>query len=123
MNNPHEQPAPPMEQPVLRVRVLAADLAYGALKQLWNAEMPDGFNSASGLGAFLVQKWNNNYPAFDLLISFGYLRREDRYGSPKFILTQKAFDLLEIIPPGTKVFISYERSQSSAFALALQYKL
>lgn len=122
MQNPHELSAPPIEQPILRVHAFAADLAYGALKQLWGSELLNQF-AGTGFGEFLRQKWNNNYPSYDLLVSFGYLRREFRYSENRYILTQKAFDLLDKVPAGIKVFISYGRAKSSALALALHYRL
>lgn len=112
-----------MEQPELRIKALAADLAHGALTGMWNSELPEPLNQVSGLGLLLRQKWNDSQPGFDLLVSFGYLSSGFRYNSVRYTLTQKAFDLLQAIPPKTKIFISYGRLLSSPFALALQYKL
>jgi hypothetical protein len=121
MINPHDKPAPPDTQPILQIQVLAADLAYGALKNMWTAEIPESLSTAVKYREFIVRKWNNVYPNLKLLVSFGYLINKD--GSEYTRLTQKAFDLLESIPSDTKVFISYGRKEGSPFALAIQYKL
>jgi len=123
MQNRLEDRPPPLDQPVLRIQALAADLAYGALRGMWEAELPaDNAN----LKKLYSEKWSGSPPDAKLLISFGYL--EDKTTNPaignwRYILTQKAFELLETIPPNTHIFISYGRRQSSALGLAVQYKL
>ena len=123
MQNPLELPAPTMEQPILRVKEYARDLAYGALMGYWNAELPESTKQGDALWNLRSGKWHEGVPAQDLLVSFGYLVEPGGPGHRRYILTQKAHDLLENIPPKTTVFISYSRKKSSAFALAIQYKL
>lgn len=60
----------------------------------------------------------------DILESFGYLRsRVTSSGDTMFVPTQKAFELLDkpLKPPS--IFISYRRSESSAFALLIESRL
>jgi hypothetical protein len=123
MQNPLEKPIPSQEQPILQAKAFAADLAYGALNKMWETELPSSWSSKTGFGQFLVERWNNNFPEFNLLVSLGYLKTTNRLNTVQYILTQKAFDLLETIPTDTKVFISYGRQEGSTFSLALQYKL
>jgi len=124
MQNPHELPAPPLDQPILRVRALAADLAYGALIGMWNAEL-SYIAGDQPLARLIAQKWAGNYPNYTLLASLGYLDdKSDPLIIPlKYVITQKAYDLLETIPPETRIFISYARSHSSTLGLAIQYRL
>ncbi len=123
MLNPHDIPAPSLEEPTLRIEALARDLAYGALLGSWSAILPE--TPQAPLSELLRTKWNNNYPSFNLLVSFDYAQQRinPSTNTTQQILTHKAFDLLHTIDPKTKIFISYCRKESSAVALAVEYKL
>ena len=78
------------------------------------------------LKQFLQAKWVDKLPGSDLLKSFGFLELDaERFhpNSPAFLLTLKAFALLEkpAIPP--KIFISYRQAESSAFASLIEARL
>ena len=138
MDNPLEQPAP--DDPIERVHTIARDLAYGVTMGLWGPSI-NASGSASGeywlkndserdeqgndlFKRFLREKWNNDTPLSKLLLSFGYftLLRDGSSGYD-YLLTQKAFALLEqpITPP--KIFVSYKHEQSSALALLVEARL
>jgi hypothetical protein len=121
-----DEPVP--DSRIHRVHNLARDLAYGAAQGLWGAEIvttpgsgPQGWvDCASGkpLDA-LLKKWGTGMPDLSLLVSFGYLEvtvRDDQ--QTNYLLTQRAFELLDQ-PAPQSIFISYRRSESSAFALLL----
>jgi TIR domain len=132
MDNPHEL-APPTD-PISRIRALARDFAYGAITNMWPAEIRTfltgngweftGQEGSDAINAMLANKWNNQFPGFDLLQTFGYgTITSPMQRTALLALTQKAFELLEepAVPPS--VFISYGRKQSSAFGLYLECKL
>jgi hypothetical protein len=81
-------------------------------------------------------KWGENTPTVSLLYGFGYIIEEvvppTPTGQPnpiharpntRYSLTTKAFDLLDKPSRRIRVFISYKRSESSAFALLLEARL
>jgi hypothetical protein len=74
---------------------------------------------------YLEQKWNDQYPSADLLVSFGYLNwlEERESGTNVYILNGKAFALLEKPTAPPSVFISYRRNQSSALGLLIVARL
>src|SRR5258708_6643148 len=84
------------------------------------------------LQTYLGVKWQNALPQIELLETFGYLEKraavkiapsvEMFNESPEYSLTAKALSLLDE-PRYKSVFISYKRSESSAFALLLYDKL
>lgn len=123
MINPHDQEAPPLDQPLHRIRAFAKDLAFGALIRLWNAEVPEPGTGFKNFEDFVDKKWNGQYPSYELLVSFGYLNRFTKHNQSRYSLTKASFDLLDAPAPDQKVFISYKRSEDSSFALAMQYKL
>ena len=123
MQDPYKRPAPTKDQPVLRVQEYARDLAYGALHGWWNAELPQSTSKGDALWDLHNAKWKGEVPNWDLLVSFGYLVEPGGPGHRWYILTPKAYESLETVASKTSVFISYGRKMSSAFALAIQYKL
>ena len=140
MYDPREDPI--LDDPVARIRAFARDLAYGALVGDWNAEFfKDSYGEMSAkwrvdgssekFDSFLSNRWKDSPPAISLLESFNFviLVREESFAPwatsgptsvvvNKYLLTEKAFQLLEQPRPAS-VFISYRRSQSSAFALLI----
>lgn len=138
---PLDLPVP--EDRMARIHTLAYDLAYGVIYKLWEnyfRRYDDTLTArlrpdADKLNIYFLQKWwtskeenAENYigipdiasvarfmdiPSVDLLVTFQYLEEEN---GNYYRLTEKAFMLLERTPPSS-IFISYNRSQSGAFAL------
>lgn len=127
------------QNPMGQLRTLAKELAGGAVHDLWlfrfeirSQALDDSENSEKrlipsdeSLKAYLQARWNGfkDFPDFRLLERMGYLSEigSDRF-SIDYLLTHAAFELLEEIEP-TKIFISYKRSESSAFALLVMTML
>jgi hypothetical protein len=129
MENPFQQQAP--ADVLARVRELARDLAYGVTLGLWHSRLqwqqllnPDISKHSKIFAEYLGPKWNNEFPSEYLLLSFGYF--SDYAGEPgrsTYLLTEKAFQLLERPSAPPSVFISYRRSESSAFGLLVEARL
>jgi hypothetical protein len=64
-------------------------------------------------------------PSIRLVAGLGYLRLDSRgdYGIERYVLTEKAFALLERPAVAPRVFISYRREASSALALLIEARL
>ena len=113
-----QRPLP--QNPMTRIRTLAKELAEGAAIGLWDISfrMFRGVLVTSedqqGLITYLNQRWDNASPNFGLLMGNGYLHYET--SNNDFYITKAAFDLIDETEP-ENVFISYKRSESSAFAL------
>jgi TIR domain len=123
--------------PIARVRSLARELAEGVSYGLWDYKMPVEFNHDTGKVSFLdeqqnfalmlyfLQRWNQHPPNLQLAKHLGYLEggHYTTHGKQTdFIIQPKSFDLLEEADPKT-IFISYKRSESSAFALLIEQSL
>lgn len=137
MNNPLEQPAP--DDPIARVHEFARDLAWGVAHGKWGT----GFGVSPTVGGdwwtslslniddshfndYLRDKWNEAPPGSDLMQSLGYIQTDlerSSQGRSAFLLTQKAFALLEKPASPPKIFISYKQSESSAFAMLVEARL
>jgi hypothetical protein len=113
-----QRPLP--QNPMTRIRILAKELAEGAAVGLWGISfrMFRGqlvtSEDQQDLLTYLNDRWNKAWPHFGLLISNGYLKFDA--GENDVYLTKAAFDLIDESEPAN-VFISYKRSDSSAFAL------
>ncbi|MEM9951376.1 MAG: toll/interleukin-1 receptor domain-containing protein [Chloroflexota bacterium] len=123
--------------PMARVKTYARELAEGALYGLWNinfnyyavlADNPDMSDSGRGESAihhYTMHRWGNldDAPTVDLLVRLNYLENigVDGYSSAVAI-RKEAFDLLSDVD-ALNVFISYKRSESSAFALLIHDRL
>ena len=129
MENPFEQNAP--TDILDRVREFARDLAYGATLGLWHTRVqwrqiqnPEISNHSKIFAQYLRPKWGSDFPSEFLLLSFGFTKD---YGSETgystYLLTDKAFQLLEQPSSPPDVFISYRRSESSAFRLLIEARL
>lgn len=127
MHNPLEDPVP--DGVIPRVHAFAKDLAYGAAEGLWDSRFSVGYGDNSEslhshggfdpVMLFLLRKWEHQQPSISYLISLEYVNHfENNSGYEAYILTPKVFALLEQVAPAS-VFISYRRSQSSAFALLI----
>ena len=137
MDNPLEQPAP--EDPIDRVHAFAYDLAWGAMNGMWGTGF--GVTPTAGgewwmslsmnlddshFNTYLTGKWDDVPPGSDLMQSLDYLVMDYNRSNEQrsaFLLTQKAFALLEKPPTPTEVFISYRHEESSALALLIEAHL
>lgn len=111
----------PMPQhPMTRVRTLAKELAEGAVNGLWEPSIRAfrGGVTEENVVAYFQQRWGDTIPRLELLISTGYAT----YGVNELLLLRPAFELLDETEP-TNIFISYKRSESSAFALLVLARL
>lgn len=130
---------PPSGEHRRRIHFIAKVLAYGALSGQWSPHLrvtplnDPGGESWQSLGRvdyherlsdYLAHRWNKQQPQAAFLESFGYLERKRTPGtSVDYIVTEKAFALLETPAGPPKVFISYHHKTSSAFAMMLEYRL
>jgi hypothetical protein len=129
MENPFELPAP--TDLLDRVRAFARDLAYGAAMGLWHTKIywgqvlnPEISTHSKIFAQHLRPKWGKEIPSEYLLLSFGYVQTyEYESGQSTYLLTDKAFQLLEQPSTPPDVFISYRRSESSAFGLLIEARL
>jgi len=142
----------PLESELVKLERLARDMAAGAVLKEWTSYFDvaepkqRGIIADDGLRNGLrkledgpnKKKWTEkdiNYYSVPLLTSLGYLERGER-GDPRMVegyrgtfeirsfqITQKAFDLLSKPKTPPPVFISYKRSESSAFALYIESRL
>lgn len=125
--------------PMGQIRLLAKELAGGVTYQLWSFQIDarlqeiDEANPETqrlvpqndAMRTYLQERWGGfaTFPDVRLLERMGYLSEvaSDRF-SITYMLTQTAFQLLEVTEPD-KIFISYKRSESSAFALLVMTML
>jgi hypothetical protein len=119
--------------PMARIRTLARELAEGASEKLWEVSILTRTRQDIGrnktirtpmvpdIRKYLDKRWGDvdDFLA-DLLIANRYL--EQGGNNNQFRITEKAFALLDEVEPAT-IFISYKRSESSAFALLVSTKL
>ena len=115
MENPLELEAP--EDPIERIHAFARDLAYGTVQKKWSAI--DFANQDQQL--LIAGKYGGNNPDLSTLFGFGYLEKDPIHAF--YVVTKKAYQLLErpAVPP--VVFIAYGSVESSAFGLACEYRL
>jgi hypothetical protein len=114
-----------------RVQDFARDLAYGVTLGLWHTKIqwhkllnPEISAISKIFAEELRPKWGTDFPSEYLLLSFGYLQEIDKEaGFSTYLLTEKAFQLLESPLQPPDVFISYRRSESSAFGLLIEARL
>ena len=113
-----QRPLP--QNPMTRIRMLAKELAEGAALNLWGISfrffrgqlvMSD---DQEYLIRYLSERWHDKAPHFGLLLSNGYTRFDA--GENDVFITKAAFDLIDESETAN-IFISYKRSDSSAFAL------
>ena len=123
---------------VARLHELATDLAIGYDEGAWGGSIkeyvfewplridenhPD--ERIARLVILRCEKWGDNFPEYYGMESLGYLERTTFGGSSVdiYMITEKALRLADApaVPPN--VFISYKRSESSAFALLLEARI
>lgn len=127
------QKRPIPQNPMGKVKTLAKEIAEGNLEDLWehyisvNTEYvtkneentmllhPNNKNVVM----YLEQRWSNDYPSFKSLVAQGYLYQNEKY---QFYIQPSTGDLFDEVEDAT-VFISYKRSESSAFALLVNNTL
>jgi hypothetical protein len=109
-----------------RVRVLAKELAEGAVEGMWGYSISTfrGQVNDRQPALYLEERWGDQLPNLGLLLGSGYIEETtDSFNQISgFRLTEKAFDLVEEGEPAD-VFISYRRKDSSAFALLMLARL
>ncbi len=100
--------------PMARVRTLAKELAEGAVEGLWDTYIYTFRRTVNdeNVSLYLEKRWNENHPSLDLLEMNEYAT----WPADLFTLKKAAFDLLEEAEAAS-IFISYKRSESSAFAM------
>jgi hypothetical protein len=113
------------QNPMTRVRTLAKEMAEGAAMGHWNIYLYTFRGALMGdqddLLSYLDKRWGENAPSLDLLITNQYLQPLGP-NSDTLTITRNAFDLLDETEPAS-IFISYKRSESSAFALLVLARL
>ncbi len=132
IDNPLEQPAP--ENAIERIHTFARDLAYLTVTKgvsseyiiVRNAWYRYDDNSPEN-STELKAKWGEQMPSPPLMIAFGYLllsrAHAGRQEEDAYILTEKAFSLLDAPLVAPAVFVSYRRRESSALALLVEARL
>jgi hypothetical protein len=114
------------QNPLAKLRMLARELAEGALEGLWDTVVFRLFRDqkipvSESITAYLEQRWGDKLPGVHLLFAYGYL--EQPTDTPNMgLLTKAAFDLVEEVERES-IFISYRRKESSAFALLVLARL
>lgn len=114
-----------------RVHDFARDLAYGVTLGLWHTQVhwrkllnPDISQHSKVFAENLRPKWGTDFPSEYLLLSMGYFEPMGAEpGYSIYLLTDRAFQLLEKPNTAPSVFISYRRSESSAFGLLMEARL
>lgn len=113
----------------------AQELAYGALSGWWEPIVstfrghPNFLDSSDSNHAAFRAKWldaDAPAPTFSLLAALGYLQVMPQGANSQtvtWLITRQAFDLLKQPFLPTRIFISYRRRESSAFALLLEARL
>lgn len=130
--DPRKLPVPTNATMSQKAEILARDLAYGAEAGDW----PNSFNvhnenvyvAANNyddevrrrVEEYHKLKWTYNAPPVTLLQSFNFLAVDF---NNTYLLTEKAYSLLKQPYTPPSVFISYRRSESSAFALVVEARL
>lgn len=126
MQNPLELSVP--DGPLERTIAYARDLAYGVAMGWWAPDFQAEVlrNLRSYPYTRLSEKWSDAQPdvSFLVIMKFAepYSHMEDAIRA-RYILTQKALQLLEEPATPPSVFIAYGREQSSALALLIEEKL
>jgi hypothetical protein len=113
-----QRPLP--NNPLSRVRTFAKELAEGAVEGVWDTSISTfrGEINQRQVMEYNSRRWGDNTPRISLLLGNGYAVSETN----SIVLNKSAFDLLEEAEPAT-LFISYKRSESSAFALLVLARL
>ena len=110
--------------PMARIRTMAKELAEGASELVWQTSIDlNSLDYKVRASIYFEHRWQiaDTYKYFPILAVNGYLTRQSK--NPNiYEITEKAFALLSETEPAT-IFISYKRSESSAFALLVSTKL
>jgi hypothetical protein len=148
MTNILEEIPPSTQYFVKRIRFCAKALAYGATTNMWTPEFVVTYSVHGdetwevvghtryrpNLANYLDTLWSKQQPHMYFLEAFGYVRhvkdinRKGQFGQDElfgriFILTMKAFEILETPFEDPKVFISYKRDEGTALALLVLARL
>ncbi len=113
------------QNPIARVRLLAKEMAEGAALKHWSIYLYTFRGALTAdqetLLGYLAKRWGDDAPGLDLLLTNQYLQYLNT-NSDTLTITRAAFDLLDEADPAS-IFISYKRSESSAFALLVLARL
>ena len=112
IDNPFEQPVP--DDMLARVHAFARELAYGAAQGLWSTRIfwqvllhPEMNAAYDVFAKHFPPRWAGKYPSEFLLVSFGYIvALNAENGRSEYLVTEKAFKLLEKPTTPPNVFIS-----------------
>lgn len=139
-----QRPIP--NNPMSKVKTLAKELAEGATEGLWQPKISNYefteprleeqpfsegqlifSHSRTNVTNYVDQRWGfNDFPNLNLLAVNGYCERYQHQFASSYVhgieLTRLAFELLQENETST-IFISYKRSESSAFALLVNNHL
>ncbi len=133
IHNPLDDELP--TDPVDRIHRLARDLAWGALNNLWDAQLETrrgaivaARNVRGGILSEYLHRWGDMLPSTTLLGAFGYMTEDTAQSASGATitvgsLTMAAFALLKHPARTPEVYISYHPAQSSALALLLLARL
>ncbi|PJF41104.1 MAG: toll/interleukin-1 receptor domain-containing protein [Chloroflexi bacterium] len=104
-----------------RVHTMAKELAEGALEGLWLPSFEGRLRFEYSLNQYVEKRWGSldEAPPLPLLEVNGFLQPA---GERSYKITSAAFELLSAAPTSS-IFISYKRSESSAFALLVLARL
>ncbi len=122
-----KHPLPSENMPMERIRTFAQELTEGIFYEFWDLFIEYGRVGHGHLNRiehdkqrfesryfelYLYHRWNMNYPRMDHVAINGYISLSDI----GFQINKPAFDLRKE-PILSKIFISYKRDESSAFAM------
>lgn len=118
------------DDPIQQVHRYARDLAWGAVQGFW---APRAIIEGNRLEftrrehqknyAVYMLKWGRLEPSIHMLTAFGYMTTHMEGSHTAGLLTREAFALLSKPVDELKVFISYRRQDSTAFALLVEARL
>lgn len=131
MVDPRLKPVPETATASEKAEIFARDLAYGAEIEDWTSTfaiyLEDRYNHYTNddngdvinqkLATYFESKWNDRPPKLSNMLAYDFL--EMAMGED-FRLTDKARELLKKPTEAPRIFISYRRAESSAFALLVE---
>jgi len=142
MDNPIELPRNPNASLRENAEDFVRDYVYGVVTEGWitilkqqsgrvytrQTSDSEPYENKSNSSQIFNNKWVAYLPSRDMLYGLGYLEQivmtgEDGRSHLEYRLSRLAFDLLDNPPRRIRIFISYKRSESSAFALLLEARL
>jgi hypothetical protein len=115
---------------------LARDLAFGALNGYWGTIItffrgaPNFFDRENEIHQKFLTKWHSEHKPignYGILLALGHLQAIPNTGqssmTESLMIGKSAFELVKAPFVPSKVFVSYRRRESSAFALLIEARL